>query len=70
MKKKQKIDPNNCGMCGAPHSLQSGIFRCTNSSCGHVASQTTFAPCEEREPRSRYPVYQRETMKPVDEEFK
>ena len=67
---KEKVLRTCCVRCGSPRSLQSGMLRCTNPSCGHVHNQAyAFQECVEREPVSRYPEYERQTPKPVDEEF-
>ena len=75
MKKKRKhprpLNPNECVLCGARVTLQSGLQRCTDKTCGHIQKQTyAFQPTVTREPTPRYQPYERQTAKPVDKEFK
>lgn len=59
-----------CVLCGSPTALECGFIRCTSPACRHTQQQDyAFQQRPAREPRPRWPAYERETAKPVDEEF-
>lgn len=70
MTKKKKELLTGCALCGAQVALQSGFKRCTNLSCQHVQNQSyAFAPCEERKPVPKFHNPERQSVRPIDEEF-